>query len=130
MSAGWRPRKAFVFSSLTETLGLVILEAMASGLPIIATPAGGVAEHLVDGVNGLEYRAGDVHAMADRMVRLVRDPWLRQTIGVGARATAERLSWGAELDRLDALYRELPRRGSAVTPASLRGLHDGAPASA
>ena len=44
---------AFVFGSLTETLGLVVLEAMASGLPVIAVPAGGVADHLHHGVNGL-----------------------------------------------------------------------------
>src|SRR5690606_13927547 len=43
--------EAFVFSSLTETLGLVVLEAMASGLPVAAIPAGGVADHLRDGVN-------------------------------------------------------------------------------
>src|SRR5581483_4663706 len=40
---------AFLFASLTETLGLVVLEAMASGLPVIATPSGGVADHLRDG---------------------------------------------------------------------------------
>ena len=44
---------AFVFASLTETLGLVVLEAMASGLPVIAVPAGGVADHLRDDVNGI-----------------------------------------------------------------------------
>ena len=61
---------AFLFASLTETLGLVILEAMASGVPVIATPAGGVADHLRDGINGLTYPAGDVNAMADAMIRL------------------------------------------------------------
>ena len=44
---------AFLFSSLTETLGLVVLEAMSSGLPVIACPAGGVADHLRDGQNGI-----------------------------------------------------------------------------
>jgi phosphatidylinositol alpha 1,6-mannosyltransferase len=98
---------AFVFASLTETLGLVILEAMASSLPVIATPAGGVAEHLVDGVNGLAYPAGDVAAMAEHMVRVATDHVLRQRLAVGARATAQRLTWDSELDRLDGIYREL-----------------------
>ena len=43
---------AFVYASTTETLGLVVLEAMAAGLPVVAVPAGGVAEHLLDEVNG------------------------------------------------------------------------------
>lgn len=42
---------AFVFASVTETLGLVVLEAMSSGVPVIATPAGGVRDHLLDGEN-------------------------------------------------------------------------------
>ena len=51
---------AFVFTSVTETLGLVVLEAMASGLPVIAVPAGGVADHLRDGRNGMACREGDI----------------------------------------------------------------------
>ena len=98
---------AFLFSSHTETLGLVILEAMASGLPVIAAPAGGVADHLRDGVNGLAYAPGDTAAMARAIIALVRSPHLRSRLALGARDTAERLSWEHELDRLDASYREV-----------------------
>ena len=98
---------AFLFSSHTETLGLVILEAMASGLPVIATPAGGVADHLRDGVNGLAYPPGDIAAMGRSICAAVRSPALVRQLGAGARATAERLSWDHELDRLDASYREV-----------------------
>jgi phosphatidylinositol alpha 1,6-mannosyltransferase len=98
---------AFVFASLTETLGLVVLEAMASGLPVIATPAGGVADHLRDGENGLAFPAGDVTEMAHAMVRLVMDAKLRDELARGARRTAEALDWEGELDRLDASYREV-----------------------
>ena len=98
---------AFVFSSLTETLGLVILEAMASGLPVIATPAGGVADHLYDGVNGIAYPPKDVDALARAMVSLALDRAHVRRLATGARATAERLSWDAELDRLDAIYRDV-----------------------
>ena len=97
----------FVFSSLTETLGLVILEAMASGLPVIATPAGGVADHLYDGVNGIAYPPNDVDALAHAMVALALDRPRVRRLATGARATAERLSWESELDRLDAIYREV-----------------------
>jgi glycosyltransferase involved in cell wall biosynthesis len=98
---------AFVFASLTETLGLVVLEAMASGLPVIATPAGGVADHLRDGENGLAFPANDVDGMAHAMVRLAMDYKLRDQLACGARRCAEALDWEGELDRLDASYREV-----------------------
>lgn len=96
---------AFVFASHTETLGLVILEAMASGLPVIAAPVGGVADHLRHNVNGVAYPPGDIDAMADAMVALATAPTRCQLLGFGARRTAEALSWSHELDRLDASYR-------------------------
>jgi len=98
---------AFLFSSTTETLGLVILEAMASGLPVIATPAGGVATNLRDGVNGLAFPPRDARACAAAMRRLLMDPSLVMRLRTGARAHAEARSWEVELDRLDAAYREV-----------------------
>jgi len=98
---------AFLFSSTTETLGLVVLEAMASGIPVIATPAGGVADHLRNDENGLTYPARDAAAMAAQMIRLAQDHALAARLGVGARLTAESLSWELEYDRLDLSYREL-----------------------
>ena len=98
---------AFVFASVTETLGLVVLEAMASGLPVVAAPAGGVRDHLRDGRNGLAYPEGDVGAMAGAMVRLAEDWGLTQRLARGARRTAEALTWERELNRLDLSYREV-----------------------
>jgi len=109
---------AFVFASVTETLGLVVLEAMASGLPVIAAPEGGVRDHLVDGANGLTYPAGDAAAMARAMVLLVNEWELKQRLARNARRTAEGLSWERELDRLDVSYREVCAGG--VAPASGR----------
>ncbi len=106
---------AFLFSSVTETLGLVVLEAMASGLPVIATPAGGVADHLRDGENGVAYPAHDVDAMADAMVALVLDRERRERLARGARGTAEALDWRHELDRLDASYRDVIARHRAAS---------------
>jgi glycosyltransferase involved in cell wall biosynthesis len=96
---------AFLFSSLTETLGLVVLEAMASGLPVIATPAGGVAAHLRHGRNGLAFAPNDSDGMAGSIISLALDADLRRRLSEGARQTAEVLTWEAELDRLDASYR-------------------------
>jgi glycosyltransferase involved in cell wall biosynthesis len=99
--------EAFVYSSETETLGLVVLEAMASGVPVVATPAGGVADNLRDNVNGLAFAARDAVAMAEAMQRIAEDSSLRRCLARGARDWAEARSWTAELDRLDAIYREV-----------------------
>jgi glycosyltransferase involved in cell wall biosynthesis len=100
---------AFVFSSVTETLGLVLLEAMASGLPVVAAPAGGVRDHLRDGVNGLAYPPGNAFAMAEAMVKLASDAGLARRLSRGARGTAEELSWEREMERLDRSYRDVCR---------------------
>jgi glycosyltransferase involved in cell wall biosynthesis len=84
---------AFVFASVTETLGLVVLEAMASGLPVIAVPAGGVRDHLRDGVNGIAVAPGDIAGMARAMRTLATVSGLRERLGAGARATAVALDW-------------------------------------
>jgi glycosyltransferase involved in cell wall biosynthesis len=104
---------AFLFSSLTETLGLVVLEAMSSGLPVIATPAGGVADHLRHDENGIAVPPHDVDAMADAIVSLTLDESRRRRLSAGARRTAMRLDWQAELDRLDSTYRSVLRARTA-----------------
>jgi glycosyltransferase involved in cell wall biosynthesis len=103
---------AFLFSSLTETLGLVVLEAMASGLPVIATPAGGVADHLRHEVNGIAVAPRDPDAMAHAMVALALSVDHRKRLGLGARGTALKLDWEQELDRLDASYRSILERSA------------------
>jgi glycosyltransferase involved in cell wall biosynthesis len=102
---------AFVFASVTETLGLVVLEAMSSGLPVIAAPAGGVRDHLRHDENGLAYPAGSVEAMAQAMVRLAGERGLTQRLSRAARRTAEELTWKREMERLDRSYREICEAG-------------------
>ncbi len=94
----------FVFPSPTETCGLVVLEAMASGLPVVAANAGGVTEQLREGINGHLVRPGDVHAFGDAVVRLVDDVPHRTGLRAGALALAADRSWHRELDRLEPMY--------------------------
>lgn len=94
----------FVFPSPTETCGLVALEAMASGLPVVAARAGGILENLRDGLNGVLVPAGDPAAFATEIARLVRDEDQRRALGQGARGFATGRGWNAELDRLVPLY--------------------------
>lgn len=98
---------AFVFASATETLGLVVLEAMASGVPVIAVPAGGVADHLRHERNGLAVPDGNAGGFVAAMQRLLVDPGARSRLAAGARQSAEAVGWDAELDRLDGLLRRV-----------------------
>lgn len=75
----------FVLPSLEEPLGVVVVEAMAAGLPIIATRAGGVLDLVQDGETALLVPPGDSAALAAAQVRLAHDPALRQRLGAAAR---------------------------------------------
>jgi len=97
----------FVTASETETLGLVVLEAMASGLPVVACDAAGVGEHLEHARNGLAFAPGDMNGCVSAMSRLVADASLHERLRVGARASAESLSTDRALDQLDALLRKV-----------------------
>jgi glycosyltransferase involved in cell wall biosynthesis len=94
--AGFRPdvlslHKAFdifVMSSITEGLGTSLLDAMAAGKPIVATATGGIPEVVVDGDTGMLVPARNDAALADAIVRLLKDPALRERMGKAGRARA------------------------------------------
>lgn len=97
---------ALVFPSVwDEPFGLVPVEAMATGLPVVGTPVGGAAEFLVDGVNCLQFPPGDVHALVDRLHTLAGDQQLRARLVDGGRATAGELGVDRLADVLEAWHR-------------------------
>lgn len=108
-----RDATALVLPSLSENFGLVVLEAMAAGLPVVVSDRVGAADLIVDGVNGLVVPAGDPDALAEALRRLEGDAELRARLGTVARSTAEANTWVAYGDRLAAVYRTrvLPRLG-------------------
>lgn len=83
----------FLFPSQTETFGNVTLEAMASGLPVVAYDYAAAREHIRHGENGMVAPFGDSDAFIAQVVLTGRDMRLRQRIGAGARETAEQLDW-------------------------------------
>lgn len=81
----------FALATRSECLPLSILEAMASGLPVVASSVGGVPEAVIHGETGLLVAPGDPDALADALALLVDDPALRSRMGAAGRARAERL---------------------------------------
>jgi glycosyltransferase involved in cell wall biosynthesis/predicted metal-dependent phosphoesterase TrpH len=94
----------FFFPSATDTFGQVILEAQASGLPVLAVAAGGPLELIENGVNGL-LRDADSAQLASALVELASSPLLRGRLaGAGLAAVRER-TWERALERLASGYR-------------------------
>lgn len=100
----------FVFPSPTETCGLVALEAMASGLPVIGAAAGGILESVTPGITGRLVPAGDVGGFVRAIVELAQDHAQRSAMGVAARAFAVGRDWRVELDALVPAYAGLLER--------------------
>jgi colanic acid/amylovoran biosynthesis glycosyltransferase len=89
-----------------EGLPVGVLEAMASGLPVVSTRHAGIPEAVEEGVTGLLVQEGDVDAMAAALVELGRDPQRRVTLGLAGHArAAARFSWAREQRDLRALLR-------------------------
>jgi glycosyltransferase involved in cell wall biosynthesis len=96
---------AFIFPSRTETLGLVLLEAMAAGCPVVAARSGGIPDIVTDGVNGYLFDPTDEQGAIAATVRLLQQQEERETLRQNARAEAERWSWAAATRQLQNYYR-------------------------
>jgi glycosyltransferase involved in cell wall biosynthesis len=75
----------FALPSLQEGLGVAALEAMACGLPVIASAAGGLAQAVADGVTGIHVPVGNARALANAIARLAAEPGLRAAMGAAGR---------------------------------------------
>ena len=103
----------FVLPSLDDGFGMALFEAMANGVPAIATRNCGASELLTDGVDGLVIDAGDVEALADAIETLYRDEPRRQALALAGQATVERISTTTLYE--DALRQLLePKHATAV----------------
>jgi glycosyltransferase involved in cell wall biosynthesis len=117
----YRAGDAFVFASRTETQGLVLLEALALGVPVVSTAVMGTAD-VLRGAGGAVIAPDDEAGFAAAVVRVLRDPELRARLAAAGPADARAWSATALAERLAALYSEVARRpvpAALPTPAGL-----------
>lgn len=94
----------FIFPSLYEGFGLVLLEAMACGLPVVATDTGGAPDLIQNGVNGVIIQRHNSQGLADRIQMLLENCELREQLGENARRTASEYTWEVAARKTLACY--------------------------
>ncbi|MGD8823236.1 MAG: glycosyltransferase, partial [Anaerolineales bacterium] len=98
--------EAVIVPSHYESFGLVALEAMACGTPVVASETGGLAFLIKDGETGFHVPAADPEALCETLERVLVDVNLRERLGDQAAAYAKAYDWDIIADRLIALYRQ------------------------
>ena len=109
LASAYASADAFLFPSSTETLGLVLLEAMAAGCPVVGANRGGIPDIVSDGENGCLYEPegpdGGAGSLTAATLRLLGDPEQRQQLRRNARQEAERWGWAGATEQLRRYYR-------------------------
>merc|ERR1712157_7894 len=93
LSSVYASADTFIMPSDSETLGFVVLESMASGVPVVAANAGGIPNLIKDDFNGFLVEPGNLNAYVEKLKLLRDDKIIREKIAVEARKEAERWSW-------------------------------------
>jgi glycosyltransferase involved in cell wall biosynthesis len=111
LASAYASGDAFVFPSSTETLGLVLLEAMAAGCPVVGANRGGIPDIVTDGVNGCLYEPdgpdGGAASLTAAVWRLLGDADERQALRQAARSEAEHWGWAGATAQLRRYYTQL-----------------------
>jgi D-inositol-3-phosphate glycosyltransferase len=110
-----------VVPSHYESFGMVALEAMACGTPVIASDVGGLSVNIAEGFNGYLVPAGDAEALADKLTLLMKHPSLREYLGDQAMRWAQRYGWSTIADEILEVF------GQALVPLRPRPQGGGSP---
>jgi glycosyltransferase involved in cell wall biosynthesis len=111
---------AFVYASETETMGNVVLEAMACGCPVVAPRAGGIPSLVAEGRTALLYAPGDLEDAVRATRAVLADDAFRRRLGGSARAAVESWDWEHSISRVREVYQEAIR---AFEPGPSRRTH-------
>ena len=107
LASAYASADAFIFPSRTETLGLVLLEAMAAGTPVVAANSGGIPDIVTDGINGYLFDPTDEKGAITATQKLLAHSEERETLRKNARAEAERWGWSAATQQLRNYYQKI-----------------------
>jgi glycosyltransferase involved in cell wall biosynthesis len=107
MAAWKRCLLGVVPSTCMETFGLVAIEAMTFGRPVIASRIGGLSDLVDDGLNGFLIRPGDPASLADALERMIENPELLETMGHNARIKAGQYTASSIVPQVEAVYQRL-----------------------
>lgn len=105
LASAYASSDIFVFPSTTETLGLVLLEGMASGLPIVAAKSGPTSEQITDGLNGLLYEPDQPNDFVNCIMKL-KDEKYRMALAGKAFAASQSIGWEEPSKQLFEFYQE------------------------
>jgi glycosyltransferase involved in cell wall biosynthesis len=111
LAAAYASADAFVYASETETMGNVVLEAMASGCAVVAPNAGGIPSLLCHGETGFLYRPGDLQDAVHCTRTVLHGEELRSRVGRAARRAVEGRNWDLSVGRVRQVYAEAIQEG-------------------
>jgi glycosyltransferase involved in cell wall biosynthesis len=111
----WPRIDVLFLPSAFEALGTVILDALARGVPVVATEVGGIPEVVRHERDGLLAPRGDAASLAGHLLRLARDPQLARSLAEAGRVRAQDFEIGKVVDRVVALYERLTGRRSGAS---------------
>lgn len=117
LAGAYASADAFLFPSSTETLGLVLLEAMAAGCPVVAARRGGIPDIVTDGENGCLYDPDQTDGLLVATRRLLEHGERHQRMRLAARREAERWGWRAATAQLRRYYRQVLEKPLAAPVA-------------
>ena len=104
ISSLYAEHEIFVLPSLMEGMPLVLLEAMASGMPVVTTETSGMTDLVEDSHDGLFVIPGDTESLSTAIVRLCRDAELRQRLGSAAQQKMKRYTWKQAARRTEMVF--------------------------